>query len=258
VVTPSGERYIRTAGGSVKLGYADLRDVFGYYPVMSCKQTIGLSTGTAPVNTITWQQQLGANFKVALITGDYGQEATWGSTWYSMAAAIAGVDVLADLNSLSLALSNNDYGSAALYGLSLFPVAGAGIKIVKTGVKGTIIGADVVSTGIKAADNMSVVRQLGKEGEEIAGIFNQKTRIPSLSGTASFRVPDELLHDEKILREIKNVSNLSNTSQLRDFNTWAIGNGYQFILEVKPGAKLSGPLQEAIEKGEIILKYIGQ
>ena len=35
-------------------------------------------------------------------------------------------------------------------------------------------------------------------------------------------------------------------------------NGYQFILEVRPGAKLSGPLQEAIKNGEIILKYIGQ
>jgi hypothetical protein len=56
-------------------------------------------------------------------------------------------------------LSNNDYGPAALYGLSLLPVAGAGIKIVKTGgkgiVKGVIKGVDAVSTGaqtIKAVD----------------------------------------------------------------------------------------------------------
>jgi len=45
---------------------------------------------------------------------------------------------------------------------------------------------------------------------------------------------------------------------LKDFNAWAKQNGYQFILEVRPGAKLSGPLQEAIKNGEIILKNIGR
>jgi hypothetical protein len=103
-----------------------------------------------------------------------------------------------------------------------------------------------------------LARQLGKEGEAAAGIINPKQRIPSLSGTAKYRIPDELLHDQKILREIKNVSSQSYTNQLKDFNAWAKQNGYQFILEVRPGAKLSGPLQEAIKNGEIILKYIGQ
>lgn len=102
------------------------------------------------------------------------------------------------------------------------------------------------------------IRNLGKEGEEKAGIYKQKERIPSLSGTASCRIPDELLHDEEILREIKNVSSQSYTNQLRDFNEWAKQNGYTFILEIKSWAKLSGPLQEAINKGEIILRSIGQ
>ena len=103
-----------------------------------------------------------------------------------------------------------------------------------------------------------LARQLGKEGENAAGIVNAKQRIPSLSGTAKYRIPDELLQDQKILREIKNVSSQSYTNQLKDFNAWAKQNGYQFILEVRPGAKLSGPLQEAIKAGEIILKNIGQ
>ena len=80
-----------------------------------------------------------------------------------------------------------------------------------------------------------LARQLGKEGEAAAGIINPKQRIPSLSGTAKYRIPDELLHDQKILREIKNVSSQSYTNQLKDFNAWAKQNGYQFILEVRPG-----------------------
>jgi hypothetical protein len=103
-----------------------------------------------------------------------------------------------------------------------------------------------------------LARQLGKEGEDAAKIVNAKQRIPSLSGTAKYRIPDELLQDQKILREIKNVSSQSYTNQLKDFNAWTKQNGYQFILEVRPGAKLSGPLQQAINNGEIILKNIGQ
>lgn len=99
--------------------------------------------------------------------------------------------------------------------------------------------------------------KLGKEGENAAGIINAKTRIPSLSNTAKYRIPDELLQDEKVLREIKNVSTQSYTRQLKDFNEWSKQNGYQFVLEVRPGAKLSGPLEEAINKGDIILKIIG-
>lgn len=89
---------------------------------------------------------------------------------------------------------------------------------------------------------------------------NEQHNLLLLSGFLEneYRIPDELLHDQKILREIKNVSSQSYTNQLKDFNAWAKQNGYQFILEVRPGAKLSGPLQEAIKNGEIILKYIGQ
>jgi len=71
-------------------------------------------------------------------------------------------------------------------------------------------------------------------------------------------VPDELLHDEIILREIKNVSSLSYTRQLQDFNLWAQQNGYKFVLEVKPGAKLTGPLLEQIQSGNIILENLGK
>ncbi len=110
----------------------------------------------------------------------------------------------------------------------------------------------------KNGSGLEKARRLGQEGEEIAGITKPKERIPSKTQTANYRVPDELLHDEKILREIKNVSNLSYTKQLKDFNLWAKDNGYKFILEVRPGAKLSGPLEAQIKQGNIILKELGK
>jgi hypothetical protein len=138
-------------------------------------------------------------------------------------------------------------------------------KKVRSGVETVCKKADEVFKSVKrvftketSKNRTDLARQLGKEGEDAAGIVNAKQRIPSLSGTAKYRIPDELLQDQKILREIKNVKSLSNTNQLKDFNAWAKQNGYQFILEVRAGAKLSGPLQEAIKKGEIILKNIGQ
>lgn len=82
--------------------------------------------------------------------------------------------------------------------------------------------------------------------------------IESLTETAYYRIPDELLEEERILREIKNVSRLSYTRQLQDFNLWAKKYGYTFILEVREGAKLSRPLLDAINNGDIILRNIGQ
>lgn len=36
-------------------------------------------------------------------------------------------------------------------------------------------------------------RQLGKEGEDLAGITQQKERIPSLTNSKKYRVPDECM-----------------------------------------------------------------
>ncbi|MGH3301024.1 MAG: putative toxin [Streptosporangiaceae bacterium] len=44
-------------------------------------------------------------------------------------------------------------------------------------------------------------------------------RIPSLSGTAAYRIPDEL--NSSVLGEVNNVSSLSYTNQLRDFAAYA-------------------------------------
>jgi hypothetical protein len=72
-----------------------------------------------------------------------------------------------------------------------------------------------------------------------------------LSGTASYRIPDELT--STALGEVKNVANLSHTNQLRDFAAYAQQEGLMFNLDVRGSTTLSGPLQDAVSAGQINL-----
>ncbi|MCI7223121.1 putative toxin [Fusobacterium sp.] len=130
----------------------------------------------------------------------------------------------------------------------------------------TKVGVEVVENNItsNSSNNISFnkleeARVKGKQGELDAGIdLNvKKETIPSLTKTAEYRVPDELLKDQKFMREIKNVKKQSYTNQIKDMNLWAEQNGYTFQLEVRPNTRLTKPLLKEIENGNIILKYIG-
>jgi len=78
---------------------------------------------------------------------------------------------------------------------------------------------------------MAGVRAAGNAGEASAGIVKNTQRIPSLSGNAAYRIPDEL--GNGVLGEVKNVSSLSYSSQLRDFAGYAQQRGLQFNLYVR-------------------------
>lgn len=69
-------------------------------------------------------------------------------------------------------------------------------------------------------------------------------------------MPDALNHATRTLSEVKNVGRLSYTNQLRDFAAYANSNGYTFELFVRPTTQLSGPLQQAISNGEIVLRVL--
>lgn len=88
---------------------------------------------------------------------------------------------------------------------------------------------------------MAGVRAAGSSGEQEAGIIKNTDRIPSLSGTAAYRIPDEL--NSSVLGEVKNVSSLSCTSSLRDFAAYAQQEQLPFNLYVRGSTALSGPLQ---------------
>jgi hypothetical protein len=72
-----------------------------------------------------------------------------------------------------------------------------------------------------------------------------------LSGTAAYRIPDEL--NATTIGEVKNVSSLSYTNQLRDFQAYAQQEGLTFNLYVRGSTTLSPPLQQAVNAGQINL-----
>ena len=103
-------------------------------------------------------------------------------------------------------------------------------------------------------EGTALARVLGKAGEAAAGLAKNTTRIPSATGTAAYRVPDAL--SPTTLSEVKNVSKLSLTNQLRDYMIYAEQQGLRFDLYVRRDTELSAPLVDAISRGLINLRYL--
>ena len=102
-----------------------------------------------------------------------------------------------------------------------------------------------VQTG---ASKMQQVVAKGKAGEMISGLVKNTEHIPSLTGTASYRIPDGLT--DTILAEVKNYFGiLSYTNQLKDFVLYSQSNGLEMHLYTN--AHLTGPLQQAVDSGLI-------
>ncbi len=101
---------------------------------------------------------------------------------------------------------------------------------------------------------MQVVRQLGQEGENAAGIVKNTSRIEALSGKATYRIP----HGRTATRltEVKNVGALVFTAQLRDSLHYAIMTNREFVLIVKEFTQLSPTLERAVAAGWITLRRI--
>jgi RHS repeat-associated protein len=111
---------------------------------------------------------------------------------------------------------------------------------------------DVFTLG-EASGGTVLARNLGKAGENAVGIVGSKVRMPSLTGTASYRIPDRLT--ATTLEEVKNVQSLSLTRQLMDFNLFSQQTGRQFIIYTN-ATKISGPLQSLEDQGLLILNKI--
>jgi RHS repeat-associated protein len=122
---------------------------------------------------------------------------------------------------------------------------------------GKLLGAIARSARCGAAGSgPSLARQLGTAGETAAGIVKNTKRITSLTGTARYRIPDILDHSARLIGEVKNVGSLSYTNQLRDLAAYAQQQGYTFELWVRSTTQLSGPLQRAVEQGQIVLRFL--
>jgi hypothetical protein len=111
---------------------------------------------------------------------------------------------------------------------------------------------------VEAAEGgMAGIRALGLAGEDAVGIAGNTQRIASATDTAAYRIPDIFDPASQVIGEVKNVGSLSYTNQLRDFSAFASENpGWTFQLYVRPTTQLSGPLQQAIGNGDIVLRFI--
>jgi len=92
-------------------------------------------------------------------------------------------------------------------------------------------------------------------GEALADIVKNTDRIPSLTGTAKYRIPDILDKGKKIIGEVKNytTTKVSYTAQLKDDVQFAQANGYAVVLKVREGAQLTQPVQQLVNQGTIQL-----
>jgi len=108
---------------------------------------------------------------------------------------------------------------------------------------------DMAGTVSRAARGGSSPVRVGQAGEQLAGVTRAKTRIPSATGTAQYRVPDELTATS--LREVKNVQRLRTGgragNQLRDYSEFARAQGLTCELCVRDSTKISTRSQQILD-----------
>lgn len=104
---------------------------------------------------------------------------------------------------------------------------------------------------------------LGRAGENFVSqsenlARNSTERIPSLTDTAEYRIPDFLDKARQLVGEAKNVRYLRLTPQLLDYLEYAKKVGFTLYLFVRAGdgTQLSGDLEELEAAGEIIIKRV--
>jgi len=123
-------------------------------------------------------------------------------------------------------------------------------------VEGTVALSMAPGAGAtgQVANTTKSAMQLGREGMAAAGIEQNTVRIPSLTGTAQYRIPDGLTNTT--LSEVKNVSQQSLTGQIKDFIQYSQQQGLNFELHVRPTTQLSKPLQQQVTQGNVTLKVL--
>jgi RHS repeat-associated protein len=117
----------------------------------------------------------------------------------------------------------------------------------------------MITRGFNPFEELSVnlaktPNQLGREGMEAAGVTQNTQRIPSITQTAEYRIPDGLTNTT--LTEVKNVAQQSYTAQIKDYVQYSESQGLNFELHVRKDTYLSKPLKQKVREGKINLKYL--
>lgn len=126
-----------------------------------------------------------------------------------------------------------------------------------------IVGLSAIAAAVKASKAIKKAKILranylkGKAFEKLVGAsqnlvqYAQK-RIPSISGTAKYRVADFLT--SSALHEIKNVKNLRLTNQLKDFILFSQREGLKMTIHVNKATKITNQLKKLERHGIINIK----
>ena len=139
---------------------------------------------------------------------------------------------------LSYALAGAGAGGAA----AAPAVAGTSVA----GIQAVVAGVAVTTAFLRGGRGPNDV---GKDRERRVGLTGPKQQIPSLTGTAGYRVPDGLT--QVTIEEVKNAAKLSINNQLRDFLVYAKATGRTFILYVRSNTELVGELKRWEARGLI-------
>jgi RHS repeat-associated protein len=127
---------------------------------------------------------------------------------------------------------------------------GAGAQYIWNNVKEAFgVAQPLVSNGVGRGASPNAI---GRAGEQYAGTLNTPKTPINVGGR--IRIPDGLNATDGVLTEVKNVSHLPFTSQMRDYVTYAKDNGYSIRLWVRQGTTFSGPMHNAMNNGGFEIK----
>lgn len=96
--------------------------------------------------------------------------------------------------------------------------------------------------------------RVGQAGENAVRGANDIGPKATVNVNGRTRILDGLT--DTAVTEVKNVSSLSYTQQLKDSLSYAQASGRRFDLYVRADTYLSGPLRDAIARGDIALRFI--
>ncbi len=164
-----------------------------------------------------------------------------------LARLLAGATV--EAGGLTYALAGAGAGGGGAGAAAAASASTAGIQAILAGV--AVTAAELSTLTYRGGKSPN---DLGKDGERRAGISGPKERIPSLTGTAGYRVPDKVT--ELTIEEVKNVLKLYKNNQLRDYLAYAQRTNRTFVLWVRQTTKLSKELNRYVADGTIKLERV--
>lgn len=109
---------------------------------------------------------------------------------------------------------------------------------------------------VQMATRLANARALGAAGEAAVRAAFDIGPKESINVLGRTRFPDGAT--AQAISEVKNVSSLALTSQLRDYAMFARETGLDFDLYTRPTTKLSGPLKQLYREGGVNILWIPQ